>query len=109
MAMSRAERPWLPSAQDSRLPPEKTTCSTGPGTASNGVGLRAAPGEETAKPVPLSTRPAPASASKVATVSAETGSLRLAQNTGSGLTPSCRSASIRASTGARLPACSSAR
>ena len=79
MAMSRAERPCVPSRQASMFPPEKTTCSTGPSIPSKGVSPRAWPGRPTAKPVALSTSPAPASASSCATISAETGSFRLAQ------------------------------
>ncbi len=78
MAMSRADRPRVPSAQSASVPPEKTTCRTGQSAASNGVCLRAAPGLETAKPVALRTIPGSASARIPRTVSAETGSLRLA-------------------------------
>src|SRR3546814_17139502 len=54
--MSRAESPAVPSSQAFAVPPENTTCSTGPSPASKGVSARAAPGAES--PTPVQSSPA---------------------------------------------------
>ena len=109
MAMSRAERPRVPARQLFSSPPENTTCSTGAPVAASGESTVGLPGVETANPVPLSTSPAPLSASSVSTTPAETGSFRLVQYSGRQSTPFRRSASTSARTGATLSACTSAR
>ena len=77
MARSRAESPWLPARQSASLPPEKTTWSTGAFAESNGVALRTAPGEESAKAVALSTTAGFARSIIAPTKSAATASFRL--------------------------------
>ena len=104
MAMSRAERPPVPVSHASSVPPAKIACRTGTPGRSRGVGwCWAACGEETAKEVALITTAGGASANKVASVAAETGSLSEATKTGSGFRPSARQART-----SRLTGCSPA-
>ncbi len=84
MAMSRGERPRVPSRQAASLPPASTTCSTGQSGASNGVGRRS-PGAGDRKAGALRMTAGGASASSWRTSGAATGSFRLATKIGSGV------------------------
>ena len=83
--------------------PEKITCNTGAPVSSSTVGLRSAPGAETAKLVAFSTTSGATAAKAARTSAMEAGSLRLETKTGKARTPSAARASIIISTGRVSP------
>ena len=103
MPRSRAVSPCPEASQASRDDPEKTICKTGAPVSSSTVGLRPAPGAETAKLVAFSVTCGWICAKAARTVSIDAGSLRLETKSGNARMPSAASASISISTGRVSP------
>ena len=108
MARSRGPRPCVPSRQASSDPPESTAWITGASTP-KGLSSLACPGLAAEKAVKLMITLGGAEAKVSARKAREPASFRLLRKIGNGRRPRADRTCVSACTGARSPACTSAR